>query len=187
MSKWQKSEMKLKPNHGWRCSAGHKLCVIQRGLMQFEYPMHWIVKPGESSIKLHEKTPPLDDMVLEISVLPMPPIRWEDVNLTFMLQESLLKNVQEFVDEQEIHKINRPDLELVWAEYSRMETDPKDDSQRMATWRQALAHCEDTVTVITYGYWVEAEAKAMPVWEHFLSTIIMNRMVEDPTLGPRFN
>ena len=187
MAKWKKTEMRLKDNHGWRSSPGHQICVIGRGLMQFEYPEGWYVKPTDTSIKLHDRVPPMDDIVLEISVMPMRPIRWEEVNLARMLQDSLLQNVQELKTDEEMIAVNRPGLELVWAEYRRIETDPKDDSQREAVWRHALAHEADTVVVITYGFWSEFYDKAASVWNHFLATIIMNRMVDDPTQGPKLH
>ena len=187
MAKWKKSEMKLKEHHGWRCSPGHQLCVIGRGLMQFEYPTHWIVKPTDTSIKLHDKVPPLDDIVLEISVMPMRPIRWDDVSLAKALQDNLLQSAQELKLDDEIIAYNRDGIEMVWTEYRRIETDPKDDSKREAVWRSALAHDADTVVVITYGFWSEFYDKAASVWNHFLDTTIMNRMVDDPTVGPKLH
>ena len=187
MAKWKKSSMKLKDNHGWRCSPGHQICVIGRGLMQFEYPVHWIVKPTDTSLKLHDRVPPLDDIVMEISVLPMRPIRWKDVVLSKLLQDNLIQSVEEIKLDDEIISYNRDGIEMVWAEYRRIETDPKDDSLREATWRSAMAHEGDTVVVITYGFWSEFYDKAASVWNHFLDTIIMNRMVDDPTQGPKLH
>ena len=110
----------------------------------------------------------------------------DDVDLKKMFQDNLMLSVEEVFIDDEINAYNRDGIELVWAEYRRIETDPKDDSLREAVWRSALAHEEDTVVVITYGFWNDVYDKGASVWNHFLSTIIMNRMVDDPTQGPKF-
>ena len=187
MAKWQRTDHKLKANHGWKCAPGHKLIVISRGLMQFEYPMHWIVIPGDTSLKIHEKTPPLDDIVLEVSVIPMPPADWKNFSMLTLLQDSLLKNTQTLLTEEEVHKIERPDLQVYWGEYEKIEEDPKDKTLRVAVWRHAFCRSENTFALITYGFWIEAREKADKAWEPLLNSIIMNRMVDDPTRGPVFH
>jgi hypothetical protein len=187
MARWKKFGMTLKPNHGWRCSPGHCLCVIGRGLMQFEYPGGWITIPGETSIKLHDRQPPDDDIVLEVSANPLPPTQWERVSLTYLLQESLLNTRQQFIPEEEVGHVMRPDLDLAWAEYRAMETDPKDGAIREAVWRQAICHTNDVFGVLTYGFWSEHYERADPVWHHTINSIIMDRYVEDPTQGPKFH
>ena len=111
--RWQKTNINLKPNHGWRATPGYNVCVIGRGMMQFEFPRGWVTFPGEESIKLHDRNPPKDDMVLEVSVRTLPPIEWERVSLTYMLQESILVNAQTYLSEEEIGRVTRPDLQLV--------------------------------------------------------------------------
>lgn len=189
MAHWKKTTHHLRPDHGWRASPGYKLIVLGRGLMQFEYPHTWIVIPGETSFKLHDRTPPHDDIVLEVSILPLPPVDWKRVSLPFLLQDSQLTTGYRVIEEKDIHKYTRPDLQVVWCEYRAMEQDPavKEETLRECVWRQAMCQSGDVFSLMTFGCWSEFHERAAPVWDHILHSIVMDRYIEDPTAGPKLH
>lgn len=73
MGKWKRQTLKLKENHGWRAKPGYKIFVADRGAVRFDIPQEWIMDPGKDSIKFHDRTPPDDDCLLQVSVLHLSP------------------------------------------------------------------------------------------------------------------
>ena len=90
---WKKTEHKLAANHAWKAAPGHKICVLDRGDLQFEYPEYWHVEPDpeQSAIKVTDKPPPNDDCVLRVSVLRFPPLKAGHPSVLMMLQEAMVK------------------------------------------------------------------------------------------------
>jgi hypothetical protein len=173
-------------NHTWRCTPGYQICVIGRGDIQFEYPQGWHVVPTDNSIKVHDRPPPDDDCVLEVSVLRFPPLREDRPSIYMLLQEGLLKSGH-FIPAEEIQEVQREDVQIVWAEYRKMD----EQANREAVWRHGFGHMETLnghlYAILTFGFWPELREKFHPLWEHVLKTLIMGRYVEDPTRGPRYH
>ena len=179
-------EVKLADNHGWRGTPGYKICVIGRGDIRFEYPDPWVVVPTEHSLKIHDKPYPNDNMVLEVSVLRMPPIDWNRApSLEFLLSDNLRKQGVLLMPDQ-IHRMEIPGLNLVWAERDDID---KDNGQPVV-WRQA--HCTPgghyvgpgLVGIITFGFWKRIYDEADAQFKHIASTIVMGEKITDPSVGP---
>lgn len=188
-----KQEARLAADHNWRATPGHSLCVIARGELRFEFPQTWVTFPGPTSIKLHDKPPPGDDMVLEVSVLHAPPMDWTRITLAKVLQDSL-HGRGHLLGTEALQTITLPaGIEIVWSE--RREKDEALD--REAIWRQA--YCRQTVPaiaaapvtllgILTFGFWPEAQDAADAIWNHMLHSLVMGEQIADPAQGPqRYN
>ncbi len=184
-NKWNKSEHKLAANHSWKAAPGNKICVLDRGDLQFEYPQHWHVEPDpeQSAIKVTDKPPPNDDCVLRVSVLRYPGLKSGHPSLMLLLQNAMV-NTGHYLDAEDIKRVPREDIEVIWGEYRKIDT----KHNREAVWRMAFANSiSPTRTLygfLTFGFWPEESDRANRFWDHLLGTLIMDRPVADPLRGP---
>src|SRR4051812_33266125 len=74
---WHKQTFKLPANLdlGPLAKPGYNVFIADRGAVGFCYPKDWIVRPGKSSIEFHDREPPDDDCVLQVSVHRLPPVK----------------------------------------------------------------------------------------------------------------
>ena len=179
-------EVKLADNHGWHDTPGYKICVMGRGDIRFEYPEAWVVVPTESSLKIHDKPYPNDNMVLEVSVLKMPPVDWSRApSLEQLISDNMQKQGVLLMPSQ-VHRMEIPGLQLVWAERD----DVDKDTGEPVVWRQA--HCipgghyvgPGLVGVITFGFWKRIYEEGDANFNHIVSTIVMGEKIADPSVGP---
>jgi hypothetical protein len=186
MKKWQKSEQKLAANHGWRAAPGHRICVLDRGDLQFEFPQGWHLTPEEGAIKVTDKPPPNDDCVLRVSVLRFGPLTAGHPSLLMLLQGAFVE-AGHLLDASDVQRVDREDIEILWGEYR--EIDSKEN--REAVWRIAMSHSisptRNLYGFLTFGFWPEDTQKATAFWVHALKTMIMDRPVADPARGPQFH
>lgn len=187
MRKWTKTTHRMAENHTWKATPGYRICVIQRGDLQFEVPQEWHITPEENALRVTDKPPPDDDCVLQVSVLRFPPLKAGRPSLTVLLQQTIMEHGH-ISTKEEIHTVPREDVKILWGEYR--EIDPKEN--RLAIWRVGM--CESLtatdrflMALFTFGFWPEDEARCASYWDHMLKTLIMDRPVEDPTKGPRLH
>lgn len=180
MARWEKTDYKLKPNHGWRCSKGHKLCVMGRGDLWVEYPDHWMVTPSETSLRFQDAPTGKDNYRLEASVMHFPPADADGPPIAFFLQESILKSGH-YIPAEEIVRADRLDIKMVWAMYEQPDSEQPD---RMVTWHHAFGHSGGVYTILTFCYWSDLAKKGRAHWDHILTTLQLNRPIKDPTQGP---
>jgi hypothetical protein len=181
MSRWEKRTLKMDSKHTWRATPGHKLCVMNQGALQIEYPEGWIIKPEGQSLSLHDREPPDDDMVLQVSVLQFPPLKETRPGVKELLLQSIGRGHAVAEDDVRVHP--RKDVMIVWLEYR--EIDSKE--QREAVWKHGVCHTGTIYGILSFGHWPDKEEEATQFWEHLLNTLIMDRFVEDPRLGPRLH
>ncbi len=184
-----RSEIALAPDHGWRATPGYQICVISRGELRFEFPSGWVTVPGPTSIKLHDRPHPDDDMVLEVSVLRSPPIDWGRLPLSKLLLDGLHQQGR-LIGEGDVRTVDVPGLQLVWAEYREIDK----AANREAVWR--MAHCRPgegvlspvgLVGILTFGFWTDVYDRADAIWGHIARSIVMGEQIADPARGPRYN
>src|SRR5712692_4689848 len=183
MAKMRKKVLKLPKSHHWRCKPGHKIFVLDRGAVRFDYPESWVMLPGETSFKFHNKKPPDDDCRLEVSFLYLrPDVDWSGLSLISLLTQALEPDGPP-VPEDQVTTVVRDDLELVWAEQRAI--DPGE--QREAVHRLCLSRTRNThVTtadgkivvvrpnvqaLITLDFWPEHTDWVHPVWEEVLRSL----------------
>ena len=85
-------QSKLTDKHSWKSTRGYSICVLDRGLVRFEFPENWVVKPEGSAVHLHDRPPSLESCDLGVSIFHVPAEAVRDFNLDKALQESLEKH-----------------------------------------------------------------------------------------------
>lgn len=171
-------KLKLRKNHTWKCKPGNSICVIDRGVVQFEYPSHWIVEPGDGAIHLHDRPPSVESCDLGVSVFPVPAARMLGFSLEDTLRATLDSDRKPY-QQSEIHRASNVEMELVWLEQRYIDAEYKRD----ARFRVALAR-GPVLCVVTMNYWSNHASGLERVWEEVLRTLAFGGLVEDPTAGP---
>jgi len=185
MGRWDKRTFKLPEQHGWQTKEGYNVFVADRGAVRLDYPNGWIVKPTEAgSICFHDREPPDDRCVIEMSYLRLRPIDWSGLPLADMLKAACVEQGDP-VSGEEIVKVVRPDLELVWAEYGK--TDPLE--HRPASHRICMARTSNAIlphpsrkgtqvatrpviqALLTGAFWPEDRGWFEPVWDEVLRSL----------------
>lgn len=178
MAKWHKQTLKLKPGHGWKARPGYRIFVADRGAVRFDFPQDWICIPGADSIKFHDRPPPHDDCLLQVSVMRLPPdIDWRGLPLTHLLKEAIKGDHRGTISQGDVVYVQRPDLEYAWIETRFI--DPNE--QREACSRACLARGANVQPFITLAFWPEDTERLNPVWDEVLRSLQLGQYVKDPT------
>ena len=171
-------KLKLKSNHTWKSKPGYSICVLDRGLVRFDYPSNWIVEPAEGAVHLHDRPPSVESCDLGVSIIRAPGVPLAELCLDDMLRDTLGDDRKPY-QQSEIHHIARGDLEISWLEQRYIETEYKRD----ARFRVALAR-GPVLCLVSMNYWSNRAAGLERVWDEVLRTLVMGMVVEDPTAGP---
>ena len=168
---------RLKDNHTWKSKSGYSICVLDRGVVRFDYPNHWIVEPGEGAVYLHDREASVESCDLGASLFRLPAEAIAEIDLDGLLMDSL--GEREAYQQSEIRRITRGDLEIVWLEQRYIEKEYKRD----ARFRVALAR-GPAICLISMNYWANRAAGLERVWDEVMRSLVMGVMVKDPTAGP---
>ena len=175
---WSKRVLKLNDDHGWTAKPGNKIFVADGGAVRFDIPGDWIVEPGTDSIKFHDRQPPDDDCLLQVSVLHLrPDINWSELLLPKLLLDVTVDDSRGVLARGEVTHVRRSDLELAWYEARFM--DPVE--RREACSRLCLARGSNVQPFITMDFWPEHTARFDPVWDEVLNSLRLGDYVPDPT------
>src|SRR5579864_717465 len=104
-------KLRLKDNHTWKSKPGYSICAIDRGLVRFDFPSHWVVEPEGGAVHLHDRPPSVESCDLGVSIFPLPEEQVREVPLDKMLVQSLGQE-REARQQSEIHHIVRGDLDI---------------------------------------------------------------------------
>lgn len=176
--------MRLKADHKWKAKPGYKIFVADRGAVRFDFPGDWTVTPGPDAIKFHDRPPPDDNCVLQVTVFHLPP----DVDWSSLPVAELLRSVNSDDDEQrvisrgEIVAIRRGNVDLAWMETRLI--DPGEN--REAYSRTCLARGANVQALISLDFWPEDAAHLAPVWDEVLRSLRLGEYVKDPRTGARY-
>lgn len=171
-------KLKLKSNHTWKSKPGYSICVIDRGLVRFDYPSSWIVEPEDGAVHLHDRPPSVESCDLGVSVFRVPPAAVRELSLDDALRDTLREERKE-CQQSEIRHIQRPDMEIAWLEQRYVDTEHKRD----ARFRVALLR-GPVLCLISMNYWSNRAAGLERVWDEVMRTLVMGIQVADPTAGP---
>ena len=169
---------KLKSNHTWKSNPGYSICVIDRGLVRFDYPSDWIVEPEEGAVHLHDRPPSVESCDLGVSIFRVPAEHVRELSLDDTLRDTL-GNDRKAYRQSEIHHIARGDLEIAWLEQRYIDAEYKRD----ARFRVALAR-GPVLCLISMNYWSNRAAGLEGVWDEVLRTLVIGMRIDDPTAGP---
>jgi len=178
MARRTSKTLRLKEGHGWKTKPGFSICVLDRGAVRFDVPSDWVPVPAERSFQLYNRPQPDDDCRLEASVLHLQPgIDWSEFSLVQALRETIAHTFPAALGRSEVVQVERPDLELVWAEVRLL--DPGEG--REARTRICLARRGTVQALITMDFWPEDAARFGPVWDEALRSLQLGAWVDDPT------
>ena len=171
-------KLKLKDNHTWKSKPGNSICVLDRGLVRFDYPSSWIVEPEDGAVHLHDRPPSVESCDLGVSIFRLPGAHIQELSLDDTLRETLGEDRKPYL-QSEIRHIARGDLEVAWLQQSYLDAEYKRD----ARFRVALAR-GPILCLISMNYWSSRAAGLERVWDELLRTLVMGMQIEDPTAGP---
>ncbi len=171
-------EFKLKSNHSWKSKTGYSICVLDHGLVRFDYPSSWIIETQEGAVLLHDRAVSIESCDLGVSLFRVPPEAIADLSLDEMLLNSLDTERKPY-QQSEVRRVQRGDLEIAWVEQRYVDS----GQNRDARFRVALAR-GPVVCLISMNYWSDRAAGLERVWEEVLRTLVLGMHVNDPTAGP---
>jgi hypothetical protein len=171
-------KFKLKDRHSWKCKPGYSICVLDRGLVRFDYPSTWKLEIQEGAVMLHDREASIESCDLGVSLFPIPADVIADLSMDEMLLNSLPKE-RETYQQSEIHHVQRGDLELAWLEQRYVD----EGQERDARLRVAIAR-GPAVCLISMNYWSSRATGLERVWDEVLHTLALGMLVNDPTVGP---
>ena len=171
-------KLKLKNNHSWQAKPGYSICVLDRGLVRFDYPRNWKVEMQDGAVYLHDREPSIESCDLGVSIFRMPQEIIAEIPVEELLTQSLGEERKAY-EQSEIRRFDRGDLDVVWLEQKYIEkTQNRDARFRVAIARGAC------VCLISMNYWANRAAGLERVWEEVMRTLQMDLQVTDPTAGP---
>ena len=171
-------KLTLKANHSWKCKPGNSICVIDRGVVRFEYPTNWIVEPSEGSLHLHDRPPSVESCDLGVSVFPIPREAIQHLSLKETLLASLESEWNPY-HQSEIHHAENVEVEIVWLEQQYIDAEHKRDARFRVAVARGSALC-----LISFNYWSDRASQLEQVWDEVLRSLVFGVMIKDPTAGP---
>jgi hypothetical protein len=171
-------EFRLKANHTWKSKPGYSICVLDRGVVRFDYPSGWVVEMQEGAVMLHDREPSIESCDLGVSIFRVPGQAIADVSMDKLLRNSLDAERNPY-QESEVYRLWRDDLETVWLEQRYVES----SQNRDARFRVALVR-GPVICLISMNYWADRADGLEPAWEEVLRTLVLGMHVKDPTAGP---
>ena len=112
-----------------------------------------------------------------------PDVDWREFSLTNALQDTIVHTFPTALRRGDVVRIERPDLELVWAEVGLL--DP--DERREARTRVCLARRGTIQALITMDFWETDLEKFAPVWDEVLRSLRVGVAYGDPRRGDVMN
>ena len=171
-------KLKLKHNHTWKSKPGYCICVLDRGAVRFDYPRTWKVDMADGAVYLHDREPSIESCDLGVSPFHVPREAMIEMPVEEILKGSLGDGRDPY-QQSEMHRIDRPDMEIAWLEQRYIEK----TQNRDARFRVAIARGE-LVVLISMNYWANRASGLERVWDEVLRTLQLGVYVEDPTAGP---
>ncbi len=174
MARWDKRDLRLADDHGWRCKPGYRIFVADRGAVRFDIPQSWVCLPDSESIKLHDREPPDDECVVEVTVNYLRPADYSEFPLESTLAEVLADGYETATYRGPVESERRGDTRLAWAEIHYTDT-----SVMRAAVAKTLIGLRRTIQfLLTMAYWKDDVAQFEPVWDEILRSVQMGEQVD---------
>jgi hypothetical protein len=175
----KKEVLKLQKNHTWKAPSGYKIMVVERGVVSFNFPEHWLLKKMEP-IEIHDGEPPDDNARLMVSFWRLPPgVDWTGLPLAPMLEKSVDVGEREILSTGKPVTMPRSDMEMVWLEQRFIDPIEK----REAYSRICLARGSNVQVLITFDFWADVHKTCAPIWNEVIRSLLLGRYISDPTKG----
>ncbi len=180
---WSVDTVSLLKDHGWSARPGHRILVLDRGAVRFEYPETWVVRPAEDSIRVYDKTPPDDDCKLAVSHLRLAlNVDWSRLPPSELLTAALEPDPRPFHRWDPVLEESQIDTELAWRQCAFRDAAQQ---EREALTRICIARCPPVQALLTFDFWLSHLERCDEVWKGVLASLRLAEWVEDPRAGPR--
>jgi hypothetical protein len=192
---WNRRELRMADDHGWRCKPGYSIFVADRGAVRFDIPSSWVVQVDDAGVRIHDKSPPDDDVRIQLTVFyPAPLVDLPQMPIGTLLADALAERdddeaAGELLGIDPVSLVLRPGLEIAWTEVRRIDPEGK----REARHRHLFARGKGTdrgyereiLPFITMDFWPEDAGRCKPVWKELLRSLRVGQYVADPRQGPQ--
>lgn len=194
MARWNKRDLRMADDHGWRCKPGYRIFVADRGAVRFDIPASWVVTVDDEGVKLHDKQPPDDNARIQLSVFyPPAVVDWSQSPLATLLGNALDERDPEaagdFISQAPISHVLRPGLEIVWTEVRRLDPTERRESRHRHLFARGkgtdLGVERDILAFVTLDFWPEDAAHCQSMWKELIRSLRIGQFVADPRIGPR--
>jgi hypothetical protein len=144
-----------------------KIVVLDRGNVEFLYPEAWnVTRNKDGYITL---TDPTESCRLEVSYTKVPP-EAAGVALDRLLRQ-LLVHVPEAGSSPEIQTSSESNRRFAWADSGYPSTNKRTGNEAEARGRWLVGSNDLFQILMTYYYWAEDAAWAVPAWERIVETL----------------
>lgn len=181
MKKRKQEQLKLKRDHQWRARPGHRIFVVDRGAVRFDFPQTWVLRMGERTVCLYDREPPDDDCRLEVSFTRLPPVDWSGLPVEQLLDTAVGSDTRGTEGRGRTYVVRRHGLRLAWTELRF--TDPVEG--RAARSRMLVGIGNNVQCLITFDFWNDDQERLAPAWDEVVRTLELGIHIEDPTTGLR--
>ncbi|MCE9584378.1 MAG: hypothetical protein K8T20_17970 [Planctomycetes bacterium] len=146
--------------------SGEKILILDRGNVEFAFPGDWSVKPDKAGfIKLEDAG---ENCLLEVSYMRLPPLGPGAPDVAERVRAALgQRSTGAHVQPQD-----RGDLRFAWSDYAYASDDPgRGIVNRPARGRLLIAENGLHQALMTFYYWADDAAWAVPAWERIVATL----------------
>jgi hypothetical protein len=163
--KWTERAYRLPENTSWRCPAGYRILVLDKGAVRINIPEKWDVVPGDDgSIKVYDKPQGID---------------WTGLPMSQLIEVATQGDPHGRKPQDPIVYDPRRDIEVAWQEM--VFTDPVE--KREARSRIAFARGYNIQALITLDFWPEDGPRIAAAWKEVIRSVDVGRYVSDPLKG----
>jgi len=170
----------LSQPHQWKAKPNHRILVLDRGAVRFDYPDDWSVAFEDEGAIIHDQEPPADKCRIAASCRRVP-VESSTYPLLRLLESMIAKDARGVTPSDQILRIHRPPLEVAWTELRF--TEPT--IGRLACSRVCVARAGCTQAFLTFDFWPEDSDRCFPVWENVLESLEVGAYIDDPASGQR--
>jgi hypothetical protein len=174
MTKWDRRVFRLAPGQRWECAPGYVSIVGDRGAFRFDIPQRWHVVPGTPTLKIYDREPPEDNILIEATPFRLPAIDWTDLPLRGLFEGATKDSQDEVIWRGDTVLAERKGLELAWREIRFV--DPGEHREARA--RTFLARRETHALLVTLSYWPEDAERSCAVWDELLRSLRLGERLQ---------
>lgn len=180
MNHTKAKKLRLTSGHGWRAQPNHKILVLDRGMVRFEYPETWFVELTEDGVKVHDKPPPDDDCVLGVSYHRWPAIAGQILTVGALVRDAFRSDERSFSTVNAVIEDTRMDITMAWGEGRFF--DSRIDREACA--RLCIARNDEIQALMSFDFWLSDSDNCHARWLDFLASLQLGQWVADSARGP---
>ena len=157
-----------KKHEWWRDD--ENILILNAGAVTLAVPRSWEVEGKAEGFGYLNIKDPSDSCALQVSCLAIPPLVDSAPPIDHMLREVLQKD-HPAVCFAPVHVSKRGPVDVAWLDYAYDEKDTERDEWRVARARVLFARNAVVGTLLTFNYWQDDTAWAIPAWERMVETL----------------